>query len=69
MEERRPAAAPPFEEVRDSLREQLLGERRLARWRSFLAQEIKAADACYADRYRPPDPDAPPPDVTPGLQP
>jgi peptidyl-prolyl cis-trans isomerase C len=52
-------------EVHDSLRDTLLGERRLAEWRTYLAQRIRTASACYAADVRPADPKAPPADITP----
>jgi peptidyl-prolyl cis-trans isomerase C len=52
-------------EVHDSFRDQLLNEKRLAVWRRYLADRIGRAKVCYADRFRPPDPSAPPPDLTP----
>jgi peptidyl-prolyl cis-trans isomerase C len=53
-----------LDQVRDSLRQQLVGERRLAVWRKYLGQQIADADACYAARFRPADPEAPPPDLS-----
>lgn len=64
VEDVTPGRPRTLEEVREPLREQLVGERRLARWRGFLGERIAAADACYADRYLPSDPEAPPPDLT-----
>jgi peptidyl-prolyl cis-trans isomerase C len=52
-------------EVHDVLRETLVAEGRLAQWRSYLADRIRNADACYAKGNRPADPKAAPPDVTP----
>jgi peptidyl-prolyl cis-trans isomerase C len=52
-------------EAHDSLRETLVAEGRLAHWRSYLADRIRTADACYAKGNRPADPKAPPPDITP----
>ena len=51
-------------EVHDSLRETLVAEAALAKWRSYLADRIRRADACYAKGNRPADPKAPPPDFT-----
>ena len=51
-------------EVHDSLRDSLLAEARLTGWRSYLANRIRTADACYAKGNRPADPKAPPPDLT-----
>lgn len=64
VEDVTPGRPRTLEEVREPLREQLVGERRLARWRDFLGERIAAADACYADRYLPSDPEAPPSDLT-----
>jgi peptidyl-prolyl cis-trans isomerase C len=52
-------------EVHDSLRGQVLGEQQLKVWRQYLGRQIGQARICYADRFRPGDPSAPPPDVTP----
>jgi len=51
-------------EVHDSLRDTLVAEASLAKWRAYLADRIKTADACYAKGNRPADPKAPPPDLT-----
>jgi peptidyl-prolyl cis-trans isomerase C len=69
VEEIAPGRAVTLDEVRNPLREQLVGEKRLARWRQFLGERIAESGACYADRYRPADPDAPPSDITrdPGI--
>jgi peptidyl-prolyl cis-trans isomerase C len=69
VEEITPGRAVTLDEVRKPLREQLIGEKRLARWRTFLGQRIVESDACYADRFRPADPDAPPADISgdPGI--
>jgi peptidyl-prolyl cis-trans isomerase C len=53
-----------LDEVRDSLRDTLTAEAGLARWRSYLADRIRTADACYAPENRPADPKAPPPDIS-----
>jgi peptidyl-prolyl cis-trans isomerase C len=63
VEEITPGRAVTLDEVREPLRQQLVGERRLARWRKYLGELIVDSDACYADRFRPADPDAPPPDL------
>jgi len=55
-----------LEEVRDSLRETLVAEGRLAKWRGYLGDRIEDADACYAKGNRPADPKAAPADITPG---
>jgi peptidyl-prolyl cis-trans isomerase C len=49
------------DEAREPLREQLLGERRLAAQRQFVASLLRQGDVCYAERFRPGRPDAPPP--------
>ena len=54
-----------LEEVRDSLRDTLVGEGRLAKWRGYLADRIEDADACYAKGNRPANPKGAPPDLTP----
>jgi peptidyl-prolyl cis-trans isomerase C len=69
VEDVTPRRAVTLDEVRDSLRQQLVGEERLALWRKFLGRRIAEADACYGDRFRPEDPDAPPPDVGSDLTP
>ena len=53
-----------LDEVRDSLRQQLVGERRLEIWRKYLGRQIADSGACYAARFRPTDPEAPPPDIS-----
>ncbi len=63
VEEIIPGRAVTLDEVRQPLRDQLVGERRLERWRKYLGELIVDADACYAARFRPTDPDAPPPDL------
>lgn len=65
VEEVIPGRPVTLAEVHDSLRDTLLAEGRLAEWRSYLAERIRTADACYAEGNRPADPKAPPPDVTP----
>jgi len=67
VEEIVPGRPVTLDEVHDSLRDQLLGERRLEVWRSYLGHEIKAAKICYAKRFRPSDPAAPPPDINPAV--
>lgn len=52
-------------EVHDKLRDTLVAEASLDKWRGYLAQRIRSADACYAKGNRPKDPKAPPPDPTP----
>ena len=68
VEEITPGRPVTLEEVRNPLREQLIGEQRLTRWRTYLAEQIVEADACYSDSYRPANPDAPPSDF-PGSDP
>jgi peptidyl-prolyl cis-trans isomerase C len=52
-------------EVHDALRDTLVAEGRLTKWRGYLAERIKEADACYAKGNRPADPKAAPSDLTP----
>ena len=54
-----------LEEVRDALRDTLVGEGRLGKWRGYLGDRIKEADACYAKGNRPADPKGAPADITP----
>ena len=65
VEDITPGRPVTLEEVHDSLRDQLLGEKRLAVWRQYLGRRIGQARVCYADRFRPADPSAPPPDMMP----
>ena len=65
VEEVTPGHAVTLAEVHDPLRETLVGERRLAQWRGYLAERIRTADACYAKANRPADPKAAPADLTP----
>jgi peptidyl-prolyl cis-trans isomerase C len=65
VEEVSPGRPVTLAEVHDSLKETLEGEARLAQWRSYLADRIRSADACYAKDNRPADPKAAPADVTP----
>ncbi|MCD2194573.1 peptidyl-prolyl cis-trans isomerase [Actinomycetospora endophytica] len=60
-----PAQQLSLDQVRDQLRGQLDDERRLALWRPWLSQQIRAADIAYADRYQPADPNALPAGMTP----
>lgn len=53
-------------EVHDALRDTMVAELRLTKWRGYLGERIKGADACYAKGNRPADPKAAPTDVTPG---
>ncbi len=66
VEEIIPGRTVTLDEVREPLRQQLIGERRLAKWRTYLGELIADSDACYAARFRPADPDAPPSDITGG---
>jgi peptidyl-prolyl cis-trans isomerase C len=66
VEEVVPGRSVTLEEARQPLREQIVSEARLAVWRRYLGRRIEDAGVCYADRYRPADPEAPPPDITPG---
>jgi peptidyl-prolyl cis-trans isomerase C len=56
--------AVTLEEVHDSLRDTLVAEASLTKWRGYLADRIRTAEACYAKGNRPADPKAPPPDLT-----
>lgn len=49
-----------FDAVKHPLRETLIGEETLRRWRDWLGEVIRAADVEYAPEYRPKDPDSPP---------
>jgi peptidyl-prolyl cis-trans isomerase C len=60
-----PAQQLTLDQVRDQLRGQLDDERRLALWRPWLSQQVRAAHITYADRYRPADPNALPEGMTP----
>jgi peptidyl-prolyl cis-trans isomerase C len=53
-------------EVHDALRDTMVAELRLTKWRGYLGERIKDGDACYAKGNRPADPKAAPTDVTPG---
>jgi peptidyl-prolyl cis-trans isomerase C len=53
-----------LEEVHDSLRDTLVAEASLTKWRGYLADRIRTAESCYAKGNRPADPKAPPPDLT-----
>ncbi|GAB3385593.1 peptidyl-prolyl cis-trans isomerase [Amycolatopsis echigonensis] len=55
------AATPAdFAQAKEPLRQQLLTERALDKWRTWLGGQIRAAGVRYADDYRPADPDAAP---------
>jgi peptidyl-prolyl cis-trans isomerase C len=64
VEDVAPGRPVTLEEAHDSLRDTLMGEGSLAKWRGYLADRIRTADACYAKANRPADPKAPPPDLT-----
>ena len=64
VEDVTPGHAVTLAEVHDSLRDTLVAEASLAKWRGYLADRIKTADTCYAADNRPADPKAPPPDIT-----
>jgi len=64
VEEITPGHPVTLEEVHDPLRETLVAEASLTKWRGYLADRIRTADACYAKGNRPADPKAPPPDLT-----
>jgi peptidyl-prolyl cis-trans isomerase C len=65
VEDVTPGHAVTLAEVHDSLRDTLVAEGRLAKWRGYLADRVKNGDACYAKGNRPADPKAPPSDLTP----
>lgn len=50
-------------QVTDQLKTELLNQRKLSAWRTWLAKQIKAADIEYADAYKPKNPDAAPSDL------
>jgi peptidyl-prolyl cis-trans isomerase C len=64
VEDVTPGHPVTLEEVHDTLRDTLVAEASLAKWRGYLADRIRTADACYAKGNRPADPKAPPPDLT-----
>ncbi|KRB76090.1 hypothetical protein ASE01_13750 [Nocardioides sp. Root190] len=55
-----PARAAVYAELRDALRETVLAEKSLEKWRGWLSEVIKGHDVTYADGFRPKDPDAVP---------
>ncbi|WP_250285466.1 peptidyl-prolyl cis-trans isomerase, partial [Frankia sp. CiP1_Cm_nod2] len=55
-----PPAPAVFDQVKDSLRQQLQLDRQLTTWRDWMAGAIRKAHVRYADGYRPADPDSPP---------
>ena len=64
VEEVTPGHPVTLAEVHDSLRDTLVAEASLTKWRGYLADRIRSADACYAKGNRPADPKAPPPELT-----
>lgn len=66
VEDVTPGRPVTLDEVRQPLRDTLVGEGRLAKWRTYLGERIEDADACYAKGNRPADPKAAPADLTPG---
>jgi peptidyl-prolyl cis-trans isomerase C len=64
VEDVTPGHPVTLDEVHDSLRDTLVAETSLAKWRGYLADRIRTANACYAKGNRPADPKAPPPDLT-----
>jgi peptidyl-prolyl cis-trans isomerase C len=52
------------EEAIGPIKEQMLAERKLAAQRRYTARMLSDADVCYDSRFRPADPDAPPPETT-----
>ena len=64
VEQVTPGHPVTLEEVHDSLKDTLVAEASLTKWRGYLADRIRTADACYAKANRPADPKAPPPDLT-----
>ncbi len=58
-----PAEQLSFGEVKKQLKAELNNKRKFGTWRSWLANQIAAADVEYADEYRPDNPDLPPTDV------
>lgn len=60
-----PAKDLSFQEVRKQLEANLNNKRKLDTWRTWLGNQIKAANIEYADQYRPENPDAAPADVPP----
>lgn len=58
-----PAKQLSFDQVKKQLEAELTNKRKLDTWRTWLGNQIKAADVEYADEYRPDNPDAPPTDA------
>ena len=63
----RPAHPLTFEAVASQLRSQLQDQQKLTIWRAWLAKQISAAGALYANGFKPVHPDAPPSDVPTSL--
>lgn len=55
-----PPSPAVFDQVKDTLKQQLQLERSMNVWRNWLGNQIEAAHVQYADQYRPGSPDAPP---------
>jgi len=55
-----PAKQLSFNDVHTRLEAELNNKRKLDTWRTWLGNQITAADVEYADDYRPANPDAPP---------
>jgi peptidyl-prolyl cis-trans isomerase C len=64
VEQVTPGHPVTLEEVHDSLKDTLVAEASLTKWRGYLGDRIRSADACYAKGNRPADPKAPPPELT-----
>lgn len=58
-----PAKQLSFKDVRKQLEAEFNNKRQLDTWRTWLGNEIEAADVEYADNYQPANPDAPPADA------
>ena len=56
-----PAQPAKFADVKDAMRQRLQQEQEVRTWSKWLGTAIREADIHYADRYRPSNPDAPPP--------
>jgi peptidyl-prolyl cis-trans isomerase C len=56
-----PGVLAQFDSVQAQLKQELIDEKAMDRWRGWLGQQIRDAAVRYADDYRPRDPDAPPP--------
>ncbi len=60
VERELPAQPATYAAVRDALRQTVLAEKSLARWRAWLRKVIRDHEVTYADAYRPDDPAAVP---------